>query len=214
MKSELITWDKVSTSMMLPLLIVVLLVGCSFLSQGCGNPSAPSTVAISGVKEVRPEVKTGSDGKTSEQRNIQERLKRDNLPGAIKHLYVFSAMTGDCLLYSTVREKVSSSGKRLSPTTVATTVPNTSAYDGIPVYIDGRQYRTGEVLQDDGAYGSSIEYLYWIDARGVYHQHYPAGGQIVHISDQPMPIKKVVVNLEIIHTPADAPAPPTGPAAK
>lgn len=170
----------------------LLAVAALFLS-GCSGVVAP--VAVSGVKEVVPVVPVGPDGRTSEQRNILERLKADNQPGAIKHLYVFSAYSGQCILYSTVKEKVTSSGKRLSPTTVATNT-RSSDWDGIPVAIGGRQFRTGEVLQDDGTYGSSIDYLFWYDVRGVFHCHYPQGGQIIHISTEPMPVKSIVVNIE------------------
>jgi hypothetical protein len=51
------------------------------------------------------------------------------------------------------------------------------------------------VLLDDGTYVSSVEYLYWFDAKGVYHQHYVTGGQIVHVSDQPLAVKSIVLNL-------------------
>jgi hypothetical protein len=89
------------------------------------------------------------------------------------------------ILYSTAKGKVSSSGKRLSPYTVYAGSYSTASIDGIPIMIGGAKYRTGEVFQDDGTYGSSSEYLYWWDARGLYHQHYISGGQIVHVSDSP-----------------------------
>jgi hypothetical protein len=84
---------------------------------GCNRTRDP--VSISGIKVVSAEhrglVKTDEKGHTIEQRNIMERLKTDNTPGAIKHLYVISAFSGQVLLYSPVRGKVTSSGKRLSP---------------------------------------------------------------------------------------------------
>jgi hypothetical protein len=52
------------------------------------------------------------------------------------------------------------------------------------------------VLQDDGTYGTSVDYLYWFDARGAYHQHYVTGGTIVHVSDQPLNVKSVIINIE------------------
>jgi hypothetical protein len=52
------------------------------------------------------------------------------------------------------------------------------------------------VLQDDGTYGSSSEDIYWFDAAGRYHQHWFTGGQIIHLSDQPISVKSVVLNLE------------------
>lgn len=67
---------------------------------------------------------------------------------------------------------------------------------GFAVDIGGDTLRTAEVLGDDGTYGSSIEYLYWFDARDVYHQHYLAGDQMVHITDVPMSFKTIVINME------------------
>lgn len=148
--------------------------------------------STSGVTATVVAVPKQSNGLTIEQENVRDRLILDNKPGAIKHLYVISAFSGDVLLYSTVRGKVTSSGKRLSPLTV---IGNGHAgyMEGFAIPSLGQ--RTAEVLQDDGTYGSSIEYLYWWDARGVYHQHYVSGGQIVHVSDQPLRVARVIINL-------------------
>jgi len=164
--------------------------GCS----GCQKAPVPP-VSSSGVQKVAVKVDVGSDGLTAEQRNIKAKYDVDNKPGAIKHLYIVSAYSGDCILYSTVKGKVTSSGKRLSPTTVA--AGQSGAYEyGIPVNIGGQTFYTGEVCQDDGTYGHSIPYLLWIDARDIFHQHYISGGQIVHISEQPMMWPKIILNLE------------------
>lgn len=156
---------------------------------GC-EPSTPSST--SGVKKATTTVKTQADGNTIEQQNIINRLKIDNTLGSIKHLYVISAYSGQVLIYSTVKGKVTSSGKRLSPYTVSTT---TSNY-GIPIEVGNHIEYTGEVLQDDGTYGSSIQYLYWWDSTGKYHQHYVSGGQIIHISDQPLVVPEIIINME------------------
>lgn len=156
------------------------------------NPAPPTSV--SGVRQAAAGVvRTGSDGLTAEQRNIRQRIVEDNKPGAIKHLYVISAYSGQVLLYSTVRGKVTSGGKRLTPETVF--AGRSDSYSGIPIVVSGETQRTGEVIQDDGAYGSSMNYLYWWDERGVYHQHYVEGGQIVHISSEPLNVPKVIINL-------------------
>jgi len=179
--------------------LVISFVAMVIAVVGCSKSGPPSIVAISGVKETVTEVTVGPDGLTSEQRNIVGRLKVDNKPGAVKHLYVFSAYSGQCILYSTVREKVTSSGKRLSPTSVATGNNTSGAvpgFQGVPFAHNGQTQYTGEMLQDDGTYGSSIEYLYWFDERGVYHSHYVSGGQIVHVSSEPMPVKNIIINIE------------------
>src|SRR3989344_9304929 len=79
---------------------------------GCNQ----SVQSVSGTKMAQVgRVKTGVDGLTIEQRNIIERIKMDNQVGSVKHLYVISAYSGQVLIYSTVRGKVTSSGKRLTP---------------------------------------------------------------------------------------------------
>src|SRR5262245_36935526 len=75
-------------------------------------------ISDSGILQAQAHIATCSDGLTIEQRNIRDRLVIDNKPGAIKHLYVISAYSGQVLIYSTVRGKVTSSGKRLNPTHV------------------------------------------------------------------------------------------------
>jgi len=184
-------------------LMSVLAVVCvAILAMGtdCGTSSSTTPQASSGVKRQIVRVQTQSDGMTMEQGNIAERLKRDNQPGSVKHLYVISAYSGQVLIYSTVRGKVTSSGKRLSPSTVTTgQISQSGRYAiGQEVSIGGETFITSEVIQDDGTYGSSAEYLFWVDAAGVYHQHYVSGGQILHISDQPIQVKSVVINMEVL----------------
>jgi hypothetical protein len=167
---------------------------------GCGGgASASQPKSSSGVKKAKAKVTTGTDGLTTEQRNVKSRVEEDNKPGAVKHLYVISSWSGQVIIYSTVKGKVTSGGKRLTPTTVAATdgqyVGN--ALNGVPVSIGGRNHRTPEVLQDDGTYGSSMNYLFWWDVQGRYHQHYVTGGQILHISDHPLKVKGIIINMEL-----------------
>lgn len=163
---------------------------------GCAetkSASPPSPI----LKKATATVKTNIAGRTVEQQNLVDRLKEDNRIGAIQHLYVISAYSGQVLMYSTVRGKVSSSHKRLSPRTIAAMDGQyvDSEFYGIPVLAEGRQRRTGEVLGDDGTYGDSSEYIFWWDTKGIYHQHYVVGGQILHISSEPIAVKSVVINL-------------------
>ncbi len=162
----------------------------------CDVNSGP-TVAASGVSQASVKVPQGPDGMTVEQRNIRDRLIADNKPGSIKHLYVISSYSGQVIIYSTVRGKVTSGGKRLTPTSVAVQGGEYHHHDGIDVNIGGQLYNTGEVLQDDGSYGSSDPYIYWFDTKGVYHQHFLSGGQIVHVSDQPLAVHGILINMEL-----------------
>jgi hypothetical protein len=168
----------------------------SLLFMADDDCNAPKAASASGVSKADVKVPIGADGLTAEQRNVRQRLLEDNKPGAIKHLYVISPYSGQVLLYSTVKGKVTSGGKRLTPTTVAAYSGANYGSRGFGIDINGNTMETGEVLQDDGTYGSSGEYLYWWDVRGAYHQHYLTGGQIITISDQPLPVKSVTINIE------------------
>lgn len=171
-------------------LLLVLLAPLLMASE-CGSPP----VSSSGVQKTTVKVQTGPDGLTAEQRNVGDRLREDNKSGAIKHLYVISAYSGQVIIYSTVRGKVTSGGKRLTPEKVLGDTRTTSSYFNID--IGGQKLQTREVLQDDGTYGHSMNYLYWWDTKGVYHQHYVSGGQIVHISSQPLAVKGIIINMEL-----------------
>jgi len=189
-----------------------ILIGLVAFIIACDGDAPANPESASGAKQVTVKIPTNEKGHTTEQENIARRLMVDNEPGSVKHLYVISAMSGQVLIYSTVKGKVTSSGKRLTPTSVAAIEGEMVGRDheGVPVVIGGRQHYTSEVLQDDGTYGSSIEYLYWWDQRDQYHQHYVSGGQILHVSDKPIATKSIVLNLETAEVrdpePAEEPA--------
>lgn len=178
-------------------IFVVILVAALGFFAGC----TPPPQSTSGVGKAEVKIPLGSDGLTAEQRNIRDRLIEDNKLGSIKHLYVISAYSGQVIIYSTVRDKVTSGGKRLTPTTVGDNWGGVA--QGFGVDFNGNTMITQEVLQDDGTYGHSSEYLYWWDTKDVYHQHYVSGGQIVHISNQPLAVKGIIINMEITRKPEE-----------
>lgn len=161
--------------------------------------------ASSGAVRQTVKVKTDAQGRTVEQRNVGRRLTMDNEPGSIKHLYIVSTQSGQTLLYSTVKGKVTSGGKRLAPKTVAAgylTVRDgqysqrVSGY-GPEVQIGNKVFRSSEVMGDDGTYGSSGEYLYWWDEQDQYYQVYVTGGMMPLVSSRPLRVQDVIMNLEI-----------------
>jgi prepilin-type N-terminal cleavage/methylation domain-containing protein len=177
---------------LIELMIMVAITGILF-AIGAKVYFEPTTttpvVATSDQKQVTKataKVTVGSDGMTTEQRNIKKRLEEDNKPGVIKHLYLISAYSGQVIFYSTVDGKVTSSSKRIS-NSVALQRGDRGEWNGDFVVPS---------MQDDGTYGSSMPYLYWWDTKGVYHQHYVTGGQIVHVSAQPIAVKSVIINME------------------
>ena len=163
------------------------------LALSACNDGDSVPVSTSGVRKATVKVQTQADGRTVEQENIANRLLADNTPGSIKHLYVISAYSGQVIIYSTVKGKVTSGSKRLSPSSVGN---STGGQYCNSVNIDGTNFCTSEVLGDDGAYGSSGDYIFWFDAeKNGYHQHYMSGGQIVHISSEPLVVKSVIINI-------------------
>lgn len=179
------------------------LIGLALALAACDGPADNrKIVSSSGISQQSVKVHVGSDGWTTEQRNVRDRLLEDNKPGVIKHLYVVSPMSGQVLIYSTVRGKVTSSGKRLAPLSVAAQGGEmvSSELGGVRVNLGGETYRTGEVIQDDGTYGSSVPYIYWWDTKGIYHQHFFTGGQIIHVSAKPIVVNSVTINLEELQT--------------
>jgi len=184
-------------------LVVIAILGIltALCMTGCEMPATKATpVATTGVKKVTAKVNTQSNGLTVEQENVKRRIEQENTPGSTKHLYIVSAYSGEIILYSPVKGKVTSSGKRLTPYEVAAGSfgygQYSTANDGIPVNIGGTNQLTSEVLQDDGTYGSSTEYLYWWDLNDVFHQQYVTGGMIVHISDQPQEFGTVTLRMK------------------
>lgn len=157
-------------------------------SEGCVSEGTDRNTADSGVKKAHAKVKVGASGLTAEQENVKEYIEYSNIPGTIKHLYVVSVYSGDVIIYSPVRGKVTSSGKRLTS--------NMTLVSG-----DGGQYNRDFVMGrigDDGTYGgaNAAQYIYWKDTQGKFHKHFVTGGQIIHVSETPMLFPKVILNVD------------------
>ncbi len=166
------------------------------LITGC-NGCRQDVQSVSGVKMAESgSVSTDSKGHTIEQANIIERLKQDNTPGSIKHLYIISAYSGQVLIYSPVRGKVTSSDKRLSPRKITGVSQSNSGGYMPSVKVGDTYYSDDELPAEDGTFGGSDPYISWFSPSGQYHQQYLGGGQIIHISDQPMNVKGVVITTE------------------
>jgi hypothetical protein len=180
----------------LKLVAITLLAICSLMS--CSDYPVQQAESDSGVTKASVKVKTDVNGHSVEQSNYIERVTRDNDLGSLKHLYVISSYSGDVMEYSTVKGKVTSGGKRLSPTSVNSTAGMNSSFANTnSVTINGRDYYTDEVMDEYGMYGSSMPYVYWFDAQGNYHQYFPSGGTYLHISDRPLRVRKSNLSVEI-----------------
>ncbi len=178
---------------------IILLLSLVTLTLASCDADYAEQKSDSGVKKAHVEVQTDTDGHTAEQKNIMLRLERDNEIGSVKHLYVISSYSGDVLQYSTVKGKVTSGGKRLSPKTLNNSAAgNATSATYQYVTMNGETKITDEVLDDGGAYGESGNYLFWFDAQGNYHQYYPSGGTYLHIADKPMRVKRSNISIELI----------------
>lgn len=184
---------------LIALLCIPLIAGANCGCEG----SAPPAKSASGVSIAQVTVEVGPDGLTATQRNVAKRLKRDNTPGVYKFVYVISCYTGQVMYQSIALPKVESSGRRLTPSTVAIqrwsdgSSSNGVTENGFSVNIGGHTHYTHEVLQDDGGYGSSIEYLYWFDQNDGYHQQYVTGGVTLHVSDVPLIVRQNTLTMEL-----------------
>lgn len=177
------------------ILVASLVLFFTLSASSCSN-SAP--MSSSGVRKADAVVVTQANGLTIEQQNVKDRLEMENKPGNIQHLYLISAYTGQIMLYSTVKGKITSSGKRLTPSEIYSSGLS-SRVDGFRVVIGGENWYTKSVLGDDGTYGSSMEYLFWWDTAGAYHQQYISGGVTVTISDKPLyGLKSTIQQVEAV----------------
>lgn len=162
------------------LFLLLSFVFITLTSEDCSHKAKSG----SGVSKATAQVSTDLQGRTVEQLNILEKIKRDSEIGKVRHLYQISAYTGEVLEYHTVKGKITSGGKRLNPKSV-TDVNGTNS-----VFLLSQGVYTGEMLSDDGTYGDSMPYFYFFDTKDEYHQIFPTGGTYVHISDRPLTINK------------------------
>ncbi len=177
------------------ILVVALIATISFCNAGEGyKPESPLDSVWLDLK-----IPKQANGYYAEQNNIMDRIKEDNRPGMIQYFYSISPLTGDVLIYSTVKGKVTSSHKRLYPTTLAGSSEATG-HDVTWFVVDGTPYNTPEVFGYDGTYGDSAEYIFWTDVKGNRHQHFMGGGDIIHISSQPLAVKKAIINLDLTNS--------------
>jgi len=178
---------------------VFIIAACAL--SGCDMGKPQTAVSDSGATKYTVKVPLDAQGRTIEQRLVGEKILRDNRPGAFKYVYIINAMTGKVMDQSVAVGKVVSSGKRLSPSSVGSVVQrngNAVGEFGNTVVIGSKEFQTSEVLGDDGTYGSSSPYLYWITPQNSFQQCYIEGA-VVRISDVPLVIREAVLTMEIDH---------------
>lgn len=117
---------------------------------GCTSANQPQTSSSGIAQATIPQLQS-----SIEQENIKARLEIVNNPATVMWFYGLSD-AGTMIFKSAVKGKVTSSGKRLEQTDITCL----------------GEYGTcsHEILQADGTYGSSDEYVYWFDYEGNYFQ--------------------------------------------
>jgi len=141
------------------LLPIILL---STFTGACDRQPSQKEIATQRGAEMAASVDVTSNN--AEQKNIQLRLKLTSQPGLLGYIVLLNE-SGDPVLYTTVKGKITSSGKRL-------TQPWQRTYEG----------RTAPAPSDEGTWGSSDPYIYFWDQGGRYHQW---SGEYLY-SDQPI----------------------------
>ncbi|HCQ31562.1 TPA: hypothetical protein DIU27_04240 [Candidatus Collierbacteria bacterium] len=166
---------------------LVILLSLSFVLFSCGTPAGQgSTGGSTQVQELGFKVPKNAQGHTAEQQNIIDRIKVTTDPTKVLWIHLIS-LNGQIVLRTPVAGKVTSSGKRLEPTTVTSAsgsyVPRFVVKDASGAE---QWYYTEELLQPDGTFGSSDPYIYWFDPMHRYHQWGTAGGLGYLLTDYPI----------------------------
>jgi len=152
---------------LLPIL-ALFLVGC-----------APPVQSASGTKmAIVNNINLDEQGHTVEQNNIIKKTQVESQIDKKWYIYVISPFDHNVIMQSVVVGKVTSSGKRLTPKTLSS--------QGMSIKISNEVMFTQEIPSEDGTFGDSTEYIYWIDDKGRNRRHFLLHGQIIHLVDQPM----------------------------
>lgn len=136
--------------------LISLTIGSSLLLAGCEDTVSTSQMKdkIGYSESLMKQVNTPKLSRSLERENIRQRLIVSNDPLTLQWIYPMSA--GRVLGRFPVKGKITSSSKRLTPSTI----------------MDTGSYNTSEELPDEsGAYGSSVEYIFWFDPSGEIHSH-------------------------------------------
>ena len=176
------------------ILAVMVALALCFVCLTAESCSDSQTVASGARAATSEKVRTNSAGDTAEQANIKKRIIEENQPGAIKYFYAISAYNNS-YIYATVSGKVTSSGKRLLPSQATPGATNQGG--AFSVNSGGSSFNTDEVMNEDGTYGTSIDYIYFWDPQGNYYQFYPSGGWQIVVSDHPITLPEGVASVQL-----------------
>ena len=157
------------------LILIFLICACSTL------PPQTSTGGATQVESLGVNIPQNSQGHTVEQQQIIDRIKVTTDPTKVLWIHLIS-LDGKIVLRTPVSHKVTSSGKRLEPTSAS------SLDSYLPTFKtgNGNTYYTTELIQPDGTFGSSDAYIFWFDPQHRYFQWGTAGGLGYLLTDFPI----------------------------
>lgn len=144
---------------------------------GCSKP----VQSASGVKmKIVGKIETDKSGHSTEQNSIANKIAVEADADKVWHIYIISPFDRKIVMKGIAKGKITSSGKRLTPARLTDEGPSMS------FVIDGKTYYTDEIPSEDGTFGSSTQYIYWVDPKGRNHRHFMLDGQIIHVVDAEM----------------------------
>ena len=183
--------------------LIIALLGLSFLAS-CGEINNKQTpqISSSGAETMNVSaqfsIPKNANGNTAEQQNIIDRQKITSDPTKIMWMHLVD-LNGRIYLRTPVRGKITSSSKRLEPVSCSAGFVGGEYQNGYGAKSPGG-YRTTELLQIDGTYGSSDQYVYWFDPRGYYYQY----GVGYILSDIPINTKEPINEISGLYNIDDA----------
>lgn len=142
------------------------------MSKSKATQSQKAATAAKSVKFTR----------NAEIENLQRRLKLTGQPGKVGFITLLNA-SGQPIIYTDVRGKVSSGTKRLTKTWERVNCDKGNRIGDCFVAAPG----------DEGTYGSSAPYIYFWDTRGKYYQWNE--GYLYTDQPQRLRIEPLVINI-------------------
>jgi len=161
---------------------IIILVSFLFIS-GCDNQQHKQTVKDTQSDRAAKAASQIKFTENAEIENIKKRLQLTSNPGLLGYVVLMNE-AGQPVLYSSVKGKITSGGKRLTR--------------GQRLEKCDRGRWNGECIMkapsDEGTWGSSSPYVFFWDMNGRYHQW---NGKYLY-SDQPirLRVKPLVINIK------------------
>ena len=168
---------------LLTTICIAMLLSMTGVSAGWFDSSPSSPTSSSGLAMQHTTLSPVKDGMSAEQWLVSQKLIHDNELGGIRYVYLIGE-NGQVALHFVISNKVTSSGKRLTPRTVAAYGGDGYGTSGMDITIGSRTYETNEVIEDDGTYGDSGQYYYMWTTSGNFVKVIPMGSFIMVESDK------------------------------